>query len=310
MTFYREEWPLSDKPVWMTIGNFDGFHRGHIKSVEQLKKNAKEAGAASVILTFWPHPRVYLQNITTPFYLSTLAEKKAELTNTGVDQVAILKFDDDLASLYAEGFFAELSRHIDLKGLVVGENFALGKDRSGSMDVIKRICDRKKIELSVVEPELSEGLPISSGRIRKALGAGDVEAAEKLLGRPYSLTSRITQGMHRGSKLGFPTANQIPDPMKLLPKWGVYATLASFDSEMRIGATSVGVRPTFEDTKVPNIETLLLDFDGNIYNEELNVAFKRYLRAEKKFDTIEDLIRQIQLDAEQARKLLTDEPSP
>jgi len=294
----------------MTVGNFDGFHRGHRKSVEQLKHDAKEAGVASVILTFWPHPQVYLQNIITPFYLSTLAEKKAELTNTRVDQVAILKFDDDLASLYAEGFFAELSRHIDLKGLVVGENFALGKDRSGSMDVIKRICDRKKIELKIVESELSDGLPISSGRIRKALGAGDVETAEKFLGRPYSLTGRITQGMHRGSKLGFPTANQMPDPMKLLPKWGVYATLASFDGKTRIGATSVGVRPTFEDTKIPNIETLLLDFDGNIYNEELKVAFKRYLRAEKKFDTTEDLIRQIQLDAKQARKLLTNEPSP
>lgn len=310
MTLYREDWPLSDRPVWMTIGNFDGFHRGHAALVEKLKLEAKAHAAESVILTFWPHPRVHLQNLKTPFYLSTKTEKKLELTATGVDQLASLSFDDNMASLYAEGFFAELSRHINLQGLVVGDNFAIGKDRSGTMDVIKRICDRKGISLSIIEPTTQNGLAISSGRIRKALASGNIELATELLGRPYTVTGKVHVGKQLGSKLGFPTANQTPDPMKILPKWGVYATYASFNGQVKMGATSVGVRPTFEDTKVPNVETLLLDFDGNIYDRDLKVAFISRLRDEQKYDTGRDLVRQIRLDVEQVRRILTDEPTP
>ena len=310
MTLYREDWPLSDRPVWMTIGNFDGFHRGHAALVEKLKIEAMAHSAESVILTFWPHPRVHLQNLKSPFYLSTKTEKKLELTSTGVDQVASLAFNDEIASLYAEGFFAELSRHINLQGLVVGDNFTLGKDRSGSIEVIKRICERKGILLTIVEPTTHDGLAISSGRIRKALSSGNMELATAMLGRPYSVTGKVLEGKQRGSKLGFPTANQVPDPMKVLPKWGVYATFAKFNGDIKIGATSVGVRPTFEDTKVPNVETLLLDFDGNIYDKELRVAFVSRLRGEIRYETAEDLVKQIQLDAEQARKILSNEPTP
>ena len=310
MTVYHEDWPLSDRPIWMTIGNFDGFHRGHAALVEKLKIEAIAHGAESVILTFWPHPRVHLQNLKTPFYLSTKAEKKLVLTATGVDQVALLAFNDNLASLYAEGFFAELSRHINLQGLVVGDNFAIGKDRSGTMDVIMRICERKGISLSIVEPTTQNGLSISSGRIRKALTSGNIELATELLGRPYTVTGKVHEGKQLGSKLGFPTANQTPDPMKILPKWGGYATIASFNGQVKMGATSVGVRPTFEDTSVPNVETLLLDFDGNIYDRDLEVAFISRLRDEIKYESVEDLIKQIQMDAEQSRRILTNESTP
>jgi len=310
LTLYRENWPLSDRPVWMTIGNFDGFHRGHAALVEKLKIEAEIHSAESVILTFWPHPKVYLQKISTPFYLSTKSEKKLELTSTGVDQVASLTFDDELASLYAEGFFAELSRHINLMGLVIGDNFNLGKDRSGSIDVIRRICERKGISLSIVEPTTHDGVVISSGRIRKALNAGNTELATILLGRPYTLTDKVQEGKQLGSKLGFPTANQVPDPMKLLPKYGVYATFARFNGELKMGATSVGVRPTFEETKIPNVETLVLDFDGNIYDRELKLYFIKRLRNEIKYENVEDLTRQIQLDAQQSRRILTNEPTP
>lgn len=310
MTLYREDWPLSDRPVWMTIGNFDGFHLGHVALVEKLKSEAKAHSAESVILTFWPHPRVYLQGLKAPFYLSTRHEKKIELTSCGVGQVASLFFDNELAALYAEGFFAELSRHIQLKGLVVGENFTLGKDRSGTIDVIRRICERKGIELSIVKPIELDGIPISSGRIRNALAAGNLQLANKMLGKPYSITDRIQEGKKLGSKLGLPTANQVPEPMKLLPKWGVYATIARFNGDCRMGATSVGVRPTVEDSVTPNVETLLMDFDGNIYGKELKVSFIQRLRDEKKFDSIEELKKQIQLDAEQSRRILEDEPTP
>lgn len=310
MTLYRENWPLSDQPVWMTIGNFDGFHRGHAELIQRLKLEAEQHRAESVILTFWPHPRVHLQQLKSPFYLSTKQEKKQELTSTGVDQVASLPFDDDLSMLYAEGFFAELSRHIKLQGLVVGENFAIGKDRSGQMDVIKRICERKSISLVVVEPTTHERVAISSGRIRKALTVGNLELANELLGRPYSVSGIVREGKQLGSKLGFPTANQQPDPMKLLPKWGVYATYAYFNGDVKMGATSVGVRPTFEETKVPNVETLILDFDGNLYERDLKVAFINRIRDEKKFDNTEELIKQIGLDVEQTRRILTNEPTP
>jgi riboflavin kinase/FMN adenylyltransferase len=310
LTSYREEWPLSSRPVWMTIGNFDGFHRGHAALVEKLKIEAKAHAAESVILTFWPHPRVYLQKLKTPFYLSTKAEKKLELSNTGVDQVASLLFNGDLASLYAEGFFAELSRHVNLQGLVVGNNFAIGKDRSGSMDVIKRICERKSILLSIIEATTHNGLAISSGRIRKALISGNIELATEMLGKPYTVTGKVHEGKQLGTKLGFPTANLTPDTMKILPKWGVYATFATFNGDTKMGATSVGVRPTFEETKIPNVETLVLDFDGNIYDRDLKVAFVSRLRDEIKYINREDLISQINLDAEQVRRILTNEPTP
>jgi riboflavin kinase/FMN adenylyltransferase len=178
------------------------------------------------------------------------------------------------------------------------------------MDIIKRICKRKGILLTIVEPTTHDGLAISSGRIRKALASGNIELASALLGRPYAVTGKVREGKQLGSKLGFPTANQTPDPMKILPKWGVYATYSSFNGQVKMGATSVGVRPTFEDTKVPNVETLLLDFNGNIYGRDLKVAFICRLRDEEKYDNVEDLIRQIRLDAEQVRRILTDEPTP
>ena len=308
MTQFYENWPAERKlPLWITIGNFDGLHRGHQALLNRLKERAAEEGCASAMLTFQPHPRVVLQNISGPFYLTSEVEKTLLLAQSGLDYVFTLSFDQTLANLNAGQFFALLLEHLDLRGLTVSENFALGKDRSGTLRQIGQLCAANHVVMDVLPPFCLDGRPVSSGRVREALEAGNVREAARLLGRPYFVKSKVVEGKHLGSKLGFPTANQVVDPQKILPQYGVYATRASFNGVKHLGVTSVGVRPTFENTTKPNIETLLLDFEDNIYHEDLTVEFIEYLRGEIKFERVEDLIQQIEQDKHEARRILTHE---
>ncbi len=308
LTRFYEDWPAEGKlPLWITIGNFDGLHRGHLALLDRLKGRAAKEGRQTAMITFQPHPRVVLQNIRGPFYLACEAEKKLLLEQSGLDFVFTLRFDRALADLSAGQFFALLLEHLDLRGLTVSENFALGKDRTGTLRQISGLCAENGIAMDVVPPFCLDGIPVSSGRVREALEAGDVREAARLLGRPYFVKSKVVEGKHLGSKLGFPTANQVVFPQKILPQYGVYATRACFNGEKLLGVTSVGVRPTFENTTRANIETLLLDFDDNIYHEDLTVEFIEHLRSEIKFERVEDLIRQIEQDKQEARRILTHE---
>jgi len=296
--------------LWITIGNFDGLHRGHQALLDRMKQNAAKAGCKSALVTFQPHPRVVLQNISGPFYLACEAEKRLLLAQSGLDYIFTLPFDQALASLSAEEFFSQLLRHLNLRGLTVSENFALGRDRSGTQEQIGRLCAHHAITMDIMPPFCLDGKPVSSGRVREALEVGDVRAAARLLGRPFFVKSKVVVGKHLGSKLGFPTANQVVHPQKILPQYGVYATRASFNGEKYMGVTSVGVRPTFENTTQANIETLLLDFDDNIYHEDLTIEFIAHLRGEIKFERAQDLINQIEQDKHEARRILTHEPFP
>ncbi len=308
LTLFFENLPeRNPEPLWITIGNFDGLHLGHQALLNRMKQDAANAGCKSAMVTFQPHPRVVLQNISGPFYLACEEEKRLLLAQSGLDYVFTLPFDRELASQSAGQFFSLLLGHLNVRGLTVSENFALGRDRSGTLEQISRLCADNAITMDVMPAFCLDGAPVSSGRVREALEAGDVRAAARLLGRPYFVKSKVVEGKRLGSKLGFPTANQVVHPQKILPQYGVYATRASFNGEKYMGVTSVGVRPTFENTTRPNIETLLLDFDDNIYHENLTVEFIEHLRAEIKFERVEDLIAQIEQDKREARRTLTHE---
>ena len=311
MTEFIFDWPEKrDEKVWLTIGSFDGLHLGHQSLIERVKQMAAKDGARSLVVTFEPHPRVFLQQISGRYYLTDPQEKKDLLTRIGLDLVLVLPFNQGLSLLSAEEFIARLAGSFDLRGLVVGPDFVLGHNRSGTLPVIAEICRAKEIGMITAEPFCLDGEPVSSRKVRAALQEGRMRDASRLLGRPYRVIGMVAVGKKRGTKLGFPTANQIPHEQKLLPKYGVYATWAYINGSRYQAVTSVGVRPTFEETDIPNIETLLLDFDDNIYGRELIVDFIAYLREEIKYSNAADLIQQIDADKADAKRILEHEPNP
>lgn len=292
-------------PVWVTIGNFDGVHIGHQALIAQLIAKAKADRVNSLAVTFWPHPRVFFTRDANGFYLNNSQEKNFLLEKTGLDGVLSLTFDDDLASMHTAGFLSKLNQIAPLRGLMVGERFALGKDRKGTESVLHGVCDCMGIPCLHIEPIKLDGKVVSSQRIRQALQMGDPPLASRLLGRSYTLSGRVAHGKKTGSKLGFPTANLYFDNERKLPRFGIYATRVDLNGKEYLGVTNVGIRPTFDDGNAPSVETLLLDFDDNIYNKLIHVKFEHFIRDEIKFSSIDDLVKQIDDDKTQARRILT-----
>ena len=292
-------------PVWVTIGNFDGVHIGHQYLIRQLISKAKADHVKSLAVTFWPHPRVYFTRDAKGFYLNNSQEKNFMLEKTGLDSILSLSFDEALANLDTDEFLAKLNAVAPMRGLLVGERFALGKDRKGTGKVLNEACNRMGIPCLQIEPLHLDGKIVSSQRIREALQIGDLELVSRLLGRCYQLSGRVAHGKKTGSKLGFPTANLYFDSERKLPRYGIYATKVEICGKIFKGVTNVGIRPTFDDGNAPSVETLLLDFDDNIYNKLIHVKFVHFMRDEIKFDQISDLIDQIENDKKVARRILS-----
>lgn len=299
------DWPEKPlEPAWITIGNFDGVHLGHQALIAELITHARQDKVLAVALTFWPHPRVYFTQEVEGFYLNDRTEKNELLAKTGLDVILCLPFNQQLADLDTQQFLRKLNSLVPLKGLLVGENFALGKGRQGTGNVLQRVCSEMGVPCLDIPPVMLDGQVISSQRIRQTLDSGEVEQTARLLGRSYVLTGYVAPGKHRGAKLGFPTANLYFDIQRKLPRFGVYATFVEVDGLIYQGVTSVGIRPTFDDGRFPSVETLLLDFDADIYGKLIQVKFVKFLRDEIKYDQIEDLIDQIEQDKIDARRIL------
>lgn len=299
------DWPEKPlEPAWITIGNFDGVHLGHQALIAELITHARQDKVLAVALTFWPHPRVYFTQEVEGFYLNDRTEKNELLAKTGLDDILCLPFNQQLADLDTQQFLRKLNSLVPLKGLLVGENFALGKGRQGTGNVLQSVCSAMGVPCLDIPPVMLDGQVISSQRIRQTLDSGEVEQTARLLGRPYVLTGYVAPGKHRGAKLGFPTANLYFDIQRKLPRFGVYATFVEVDGLIYQGVTSVGIRPTFDDGRFPSVETLLLDFDADIYGKLIQVKFVKFLRDEIKYDQIEDLIDQIEQDKIDARRIL------
>lgn len=305
MTIEINDWPeTSLEPAWITVGNFDGVHLGHQTLIANLIAHARQDNALAAAITFWPHPRAYFTQLVEGHYLNDRAEKRRLLEKTGLDVVINLPFNQQLADLDAKQFFDRLNSQIPLLGLLVGENFALGKNRQGTGEALQCVCSQIGMPCLHMPPVLLDGEVVSSQRIRTALDAGQVDQAARLLGRPYVLSGLVAPGKRQGSKLGFPTANLYFDLQRKLPRYGVYATLVDVNGQSVMGVTSVGIRPTFDDGNFPSVETLLLDFDKDIYGSLIHVRFISFMRDELKYEHISDLVDQIEEDKAEARRIL------
>lgn len=302
-TKFTMGWPPRDEaPVWLTIGNFDGVHLGHQALIKEMIRLAKADDAKSMLINFWPNPKVFFTK-EKGFYLTTRAEKTSLLSKMGVNEIVTLEFDQKLASMSPQAFLAEIIHHVNLKGIVVGQNFALGKGRQGTPEVLTELCAQQGVKFNVFPHVMMKENPVSSTRIRAALTAGKVDEVAKLLGRPYRLCSKVIGGAHVGKSIGVPTANLFLEPEKFLPRKGVYATIAHLRNTDYQAVTSVGVRPTFGDDFEVTVETLILDFDDDIYGEDLQVEFIRWLRPEEKFASVQELVDQIEEDKTVTRRI-------
>ncbi len=298
--------------TWATIGMFDGVHRGHQSILSLLVQEAHAAGSLAVVITFFPHPAVVLRGVQEPIYLTTSEERAELMGRLGVDVVVTLTFDQQLAAMSAEEFMRRASASLGLRRLLVGFDFALGRNRQGDIPTLRHLGEELGYGVQVI-PEVSvDSARVSSSQIRKLVQEGSVEQAARALGRPYAIEGRVIQGDRRGRQLGFPTANLDYWPKKILPANGVYATWAwvggSFANSERIpSVTNIGVRPTFQGVE-QRVEAHLLNFNRDLYGQPLKLEFVAFLRPEQRFSSIDALAAQISADKQRAQEILADEP--
>jgi riboflavin kinase/FMN adenylyltransferase len=293
---------LSQETV-LTIGAFDGVHRGHQALIGAVIDRARASRRLSAVLTFHPHPAVVLAPERAPRYLTTPGEKAALLEKLGVDVLVLHPFNREVAGTPAETFMAAISGYLNLRELWVGPDFALGRNRGGNVARLEELGGQLGYELHVVQPVFNDGQVISSSRIRSLLYEGRVDEAAELLGRYPSLSGEVVTGARRGHNLGFPTANLEVRPERAVPANGIYAVLAILGGERYPAVANVGVRPTFENGE-RLVETYIFDFDQDIYGCDLVVEFVARLRDEVRFASVGDLVAQMGRDSDEARRIL------
>lgn len=299
--------PSDGRGTVVTVGTFDGVHLGHRAVLEEIRDRASATGRRAVLLTFHPHPLRIVRPEATPPLLTTPVEKKEILAETGLDYAVFLAFSPALSRYSPRRFVEEiLVGRLRLDELVIGHDHGFGRGRAGDVTLLREIGTELGFAVDVVEPVLIEGAAVSSSLIRKAVSEGRLEAARTRLGRPYSARGVVVRGEQRGRDLGFPTANlSIDATEKLLPPSGIYAVRGVLKRGVFAGALHLGPRPTFQGSP-PSIELYLLDFDGEIYGEEVRVDFIRFLRPVRAFGSVASLVRQMELDVAEVRRVLAD----
>ena len=282
-----------------TIGIFDGVHIGHKKILKSIVDKAKEIGAESVVVTFWPHPRLVLANDTSLKLLNTIEEKIKLIETSGVNHLIIIPFTKEFSAMSADNFSKHyLAEKIGTKQLYIGYDHRFGRNKEGGFDYLKANAHLYGFEVQEISRQDIDNLAVSSTRIREAIEVGDVTLANELLGHSYSLEGKVVQGRQLGRQLGFPTANiSIVSENKILPKFGVYAVKLEFENNQYWGMLNIGIKPTFGDL-APTIEVNIFDFQEDIYNKELCVHFVQRIRDEQKFASIEHLKEQLKHDKE------------
>jgi riboflavin kinase/FMN adenylyltransferase len=288
----------------VTIGNFDGVHRGHARIIAQLKALAEEVGGPAVVFTFDPHPVRLLRPDAVPPPL-TWTERKAELlADLGVDTIVVYPTDEALLSLEPRAFFDQIVlQRLHARAMAEGPNFFFGRERAGNISMLGELCQAADVRLKVVTPLIADGEFVSSSRVRKLIAAGDVAAANTLLNSPYRIRGMVTHGAARGAKLGFPTAN-VDAIDTLLPAKGVYACRAICAEGQWPAAVNIGPNPTFGEDGL-KVEVHLIGYQGSLYGQPLEVDFLQRLRDIRSFDSIEQLKSQLARDVDAARNLNT-----
>jgi len=291
--------------AWLTIGSFDGVHLGHQSLIRQLVNGAHTVGVPAVVLTFHPHPVVVLRGITGDIYL-TLPEERVQLfADLGVDVVIVEPFTRELSLTSAREFVARIVSHLGLQHLLIGHDFALGHAREGNFGVLEKLGQELSFEVEQFDAIQIDGDVISSSGIRLMLDAGEVNRAARWLGRPYRVSGIVVPGDHRGSSIGFPTANLSVPAGKIKPAVGVYACQAWVNGRVWAAATNIGVRPTFDGQGTTiHVEAHLLDYSGDLYGQSISLDFYERLRGEQRFPNVQALIAQIGKDILRTRAII------
>jgi riboflavin kinase/FMN adenylyltransferase len=291
----------------VTVGVFDGVHEGHRHLLRQVVQLAGGRYIPTVV-TFSNRPITVLRPGTEPSYLTTPEQRIDLIKHQGIELVVCLEFTQELAQVAAADFAKSLTESLKMKGLVMGPDSAVGKDRQGDSDFMQKQGERLGFWVRSVDPLEIEGQPVKSRRIRNALVNGDVAVCPDLLGRNHSLSGVVVLGDQRGRTLGFPTANLEVDSKLLLPGDGIYATWANIEGKRYQSATSIGVRPTFDLTQ-RLVEVFVMDFDADLYGKTVSVEFIKKVRDQEKFDGLDALVKQISVDVDNCRKVLDQDRS-
>lgn len=296
-----------DERAVVTVGTFDGVHRGHQAILRYLTERARERQGVSTVVSFDPHPREVVHGESVPL-LSTIRERAALLEQYGLERFVVIPFTKTFAQLSPQAYVDEiLLQRVGLKEIVIGYDHRFGKNREGDRELLERMGSAHGFSVDVIPPQEVDHDVVSSSKIRALLAEeGDVHRAAEMLGRPYALHGTVQEGEKRGRKLGYPTANiGVSDPDKLIPRIGVYATRVQVGDTAPVygGMMNIGRRPTFDEMDV-TVEVHLLGFEGSIYGEMLHVEFLQRLRDEQKFDSVDALVAQLSRDEKHCRSVL------
>jgi len=296
---------LNDQPLSIAIGHFDGVHKGHQQVISKAVSTAQANGLASAVMTFDPHPKAILgQGQQYVQCITPLSTKTSLFEQLGVDYVFIVKFDSNFSKITPDEFVTNILQTLHVANVVVGFDFRFGVGGSGNAEIMKQLCE-PSVQVDVIEAYTIDEVKVSSTVIRECLESGDIKRANHLLGRYFEVEGTVVQGDQRGRTIGFPTANLRLHAPYITIRLGVYAIIAHLGNNKYYGVMNHGMKPTFyEKDIVPVMEAHLFDFSDDIYGEKMTIEVVQFLRSERKFDGIASLIEQLQLDADQAMKLL------
>ena len=291
----------------VTIGTFDGVHLGHQAILKDMVKTAKEIGGETVVITFYPHPRQVLNiNAANLRFITTQEEKLQLLEKSGVDNVVVVNFTKEFSRVSSEDFIRDyIIEHINPVKLVIGYDHHFGNNRMGDFSLLSEMQNKYNFKVQRIEAHDVENIAVSSTKIRHSLQQGDVNRANALLGYQFSYIGKVVSGNKIGREIGYRTANiEVEKEFRLIETSGVYATYVDYEGKEYKSMTYIGKKPTINNDEVENIEVHLFDFDGDLYDKEIKVRFVKRIRGEQKFESLDALKKQLQLDEKNIREIL------
>ena len=296
-----ENFPADEASI-VTIGTFDGVHLGHQQILKQLIDTSRKSKLKSVLLTFFPHPRMVLQPDISMRLIQTIQEREKALQKTGLDYLVIHPFSTEFSRLSADDYVKQiLVEQLNVRKVVVGYDHRFGRNRTASLEDMYHYAEIHEFEVIEINAEKIESTAVSSTKIRKAIDEGNIELANTYLGHSFTIEGMVIDGDKRGRELSYPTANiDLQNQHKIVPKQGVYLVKSKLKGRVVYGMMNIGTKPTF-DTTMPSIEVHFLDWNGNLYGQAVQVELLKWVREERKFNTVEELQTQIQADEQYCR---------
>ena len=291
----------------VTIGTFDGVHLGHQAILKDMVKTAKEIGGETVVITFYPHPRQVLNiNAANLRFITTQEEKLQLLEKSGVDNVIVVNFTKEFSRVSSEDFIRDyIIEHINPAKLVIGYDHHFGNNRMGDFNLLSEMQNKYNFQVQRIEAHDVENIAVSSTKIRHSLQQGDIERANALLGYQFSYIGKVVSGKKIGREIGYRTANiEVEREFRLIETSGVYATYVDYEGKEYKSMTYIGKKPTVNNDEIENIEVHLFDFDGDLYDKEIKVRFVKRVRGEQKFESLDALKKQIQIDEKNIKEIL------